>query len=87
VRKRPNLPEVVVNANGITKYFGEFAALSKVSLNLRKKEILGLLGPNGAGKTTFMKILLGLLPCDEGAIELLNVPIKSYKDRIKLNQE
>jgi ribosome-dependent ATPase len=84
VRKRPNLPEVVVNANGITKYFGEFAALSKVSLNLRKKEILGLLGPNGAGKTTFMKILLGLLPCDEGAIELLNVPIKSYKDRIKL---
>jgi ribosome-dependent ATPase len=87
VRKRPSLPEIVVNANEITKYFGDFAALSKVSLNLKKKEILGLLGPNGAGKTTFMKILLGLLPSDEGAIELLNIPIKSYKDRIKLKSK
>lgn len=84
IRKRPDLPEIVVNAKEITKNFGDFTALSEVSINLKKKEILGLLGPNGAGKTTFMKILLGLLPCDGGSIELLNTPIKSYRDRIKL---
>ena len=84
IRKRPDLPDVVVNAREITKNFGDFTALSEVSINLKKKEILGLLGPNGAGKTTLMKILLGLLPCDGGNIELLNTPIKSYRDRIKL---
>jgi ribosome-dependent ATPase len=86
-RKRPDLPEIVVNANNVSKQFGDFAALTNVSVKLKKKEILGLLGPNGAGKTTFMKILLGLLPCDGGSIELLGTAIRSYKDRIKLKSK
>jgi ribosome-dependent ATPase len=84
MRERSNLPEIVIDTKEITKHYGDFTALSGVSISLKKKEILGLLGPNGAGKTTFMKILLGLLPCDEGSIELLDTRIKSYKDRIRL---
>jgi len=74
----------VLKAENITKKFNQFVALDRVSLNLNSKEILGLLGPNGAGKTTFMKILLGLLPYDGGSLEMLNVMIKSYKDRLRL---
>jgi len=74
----------VLKAENITKKFNQFVALDRVSLNVNSKEILGLLGPNGAGKTTFMKILLGLLPYDGGSLEMLNVMIKSYKDRLRL---
>lgn len=85
--KHAGLPESIINVTGVTKKFGNFRALTDVSLTLRKNEILGLLGPNGAGKTTFMKVLLGLIPSDEGDMELLGTKIKGYKDRIKLKSK
>ncbi|WP_457621824.1 ATP-binding cassette domain-containing protein [Persephonella sp.] len=79
-----DMPDIVMEAKGLTKRFGKFTAVNKVSMILKKSEILGLLGPNGAGKTTFIKMLLGLYPIDEGELELLGKKIKSPQDRIQL---
>jgi ABC-2 type transport system ATP-binding protein len=50
----------IVRAEGVTKYYGDFAALSDVSFSIQKGSITGLIGPNGAGKTTTLKAILGL---------------------------
>jgi len=55
---------------GVSKRFGETAALDGVDLELRTGEVLALLGPNGAGKTTALSILLGLRRPDSGRAEL-----------------
>jgi ABC-2 type transport system ATP-binding protein len=52
----------IVNATGLTKYYGDFKALDGVDLAIQAGAITGLIGPNGAGKTTTLKALLGL--CD-----------------------
>jgi ABC-2 type transport system ATP-binding protein len=51
----------LIATRGLTKRHGRLTALSDVTLEVRKGEVLGLLGPNGAGKTTFIRLLLGLL--------------------------
>ena len=53
--------EAVVEALGLTKRFGSFAAADRVTFRIRRGEIFGLLGPNGAGKSTTFKMLCGLL--------------------------
>jgi len=51
----------VIEAKGLTKLFGDFAAAKDVSFAIRRGEIFGLLGPNGAGKSTTFKMMCGLL--------------------------
>ncbi len=51
--------EPVIEVENLTKYYGDFPAISDVSFTVDKGEILGFLGPNGAGKSTTMKILTG----------------------------
>ena len=58
----------MMRAEGITKSFGRFRALSDVSFSVRQGEILGLIGPNGAGKTTLFECLAGVLPADTGQV-------------------
>ncbi|MFT4633586.1 MAG: ABC-2 type transport system ATP-binding protein, partial [Crocinitomicaceae bacterium] len=54
----------VVQARGVSKHYGDFAALDNVSFNVDKGSIVGLIGPNGAGKTTALKAVLGLTDFD-----------------------
>ena len=54
----------------VTKFFGQRAALSRVSLSLPPGTALGLLGPNGAGKTTALRLILGHTAPNEGSIRL-----------------
>jgi ABC-2 type transport system ATP-binding protein len=68
-----SVPLVVVDR--LTKTYGRLAALSDVSLSIRRGEVLGLIGPNGAGKTTLFECLAGLLPYDAGAIALDGQPL------------
>jgi ABC-2 type transport system ATP-binding protein len=56
----------VIEANGLTKRFGNFVATDRVSFSVKRSEIFGLLGPNGAGKSTTFKMLCGLLKPSEG---------------------
>jgi len=54
----------------IAKRFGARQVVKSVSLELQSGEVVGLLGPNGAGKTTAFYMIVGLIPCDRGSIEL-----------------
>ena len=58
--------EIMVQANNITKFYGEYPAISNVSFTAKKGEIIGFLGPNGSGKTTTMRILTGYMPASSG---------------------
>src|ERR1700687_550104 len=56
----------MIEAAHLTKRFGPFAAISAVSFNVERGEIVGFLGPNGAGKSTTMRILCGVFPPTTG---------------------
>ncbi len=56
----------MIEVTDLTKYYGNFPAITDVTFSVNKGEILGFLGPNGAGKTTTMKILTGFMPPTSG---------------------
>ncbi len=60
--------QALLQLSGVGKHFGGLAALSEVSLHIRRGEIYGLIGPNGAGKTTLFNVITGLYQLDEGAL-------------------
>jgi len=60
----------VIEVNELTRYYGPKKAISNVSFNVKKGEILGLLGPNAAGKTTTMRILTCFMPPTSGSAKV-----------------
>jgi len=74
----------VVTIQGLTKYFGDFLALEKVDLTVKKGEILGFLGPNGAGKTTTIRCMLGLLKPTNGSVTMFD--LDSQKDKVAIHK-
>jgi ABC-type uncharacterized transport system ATPase subunit len=62
--------ETVLRLSNITRRFGDLLANDRISLELRRGEIVALLGENGAGKTTLMNILFGHYAADSGSIEV-----------------
>jgi ABC-2 type transport system ATP-binding protein len=63
--------EMVIDAQAVTKRFGSTIALDGFTMTVEQGQVHGFLGPNGAGKTTTLRILLGLLRADAGAIRVL----------------
>jgi ABC-2 type transport system ATP-binding protein len=61
-------PAKVLVVEGLSKAFGDYKAVDRVSLEVGAGEIFGFLGPNGAGKTTTIKMLVGLLKGDSGLV-------------------
>ncbi len=60
----------MIEARGLSKYYGDFAAVRDISFEVRKGEIVAFLGPNGAGKSTTMKMLTGYLSPSEGVARI-----------------
>ena len=73
----------LVQARGVSKYFGKVRAVDDVSFEIEKGRIMGLIGPNGAGKTTLLKALLGLTDCD-GELSVLGLdPFRQRKELMR----
>lgn len=77
--------EISVEAEDLTKTFGDFRAVDRVSFEVFKGEIFGFLGPNGAGKTTTMKILCGLLTPTSGTARVAGYDVSTEFDQIRKN--
>ncbi len=67
--------EPAIQATDLTKRFGSFTAVNRVSFAIGRGEIFGFLGSNGCGKSTTMKMLTGLLPATEGQARLFGDPV------------
>lgn len=67
----------------VSKSFGEFAAVSDLSLQVRPGRVFGLIGPNGAGKTTTIRMIVNITVPDSGRIRLFGQQMKTaMQDRI-----
>jgi ABC-2 type transport system ATP-binding protein len=62
-----------IRTEGLTKRYGELAALDHLDLDVSQGEVVGYLGPNGAGKTTTIRLLLGLIRPTEGRGEIFGL--------------
>ncbi|MGH9326465.1 MAG: ABC transporter ATP-binding protein [Terriglobia bacterium] len=60
----------MIEVQQLTKRYGPFVAVSGVSFEVSKGEVLGFLGPNGAGKTTTMRVITGYLPPTSGKVKV-----------------
>ncbi|HOK51506.1 MAG TPA: ABC transporter ATP-binding protein [Bacteroidales bacterium] len=61
----------------VSKFYGSYCALNRVSFSVPRGSIFGLLGPNGAGKTTTLRIINQILAPDEGQVLFENRPLRS----------
>ncbi|MCI0371951.1 MAG: ABC transporter ATP-binding protein [candidate division NC10 bacterium] len=65
----------MIEVDGLTKFYGQKAAIEEVSFEVAKGEVVGFLGPNGAGKTTTMRILACFMPPTSGTARLAGLDI------------
>lgn len=75
--------EPVIKVNGLTKVFGNFAAVNHISFEVERGEIFGFLGANGAGKTTAMRMLCGLSVPSGGTATVMGLDVKTQSEKIK----
>jgi len=74
---------VAVVAQDLTRTFGDFVAVDRVSFKVFEGEVFGFLGPNGAGKTTTIRMLTGLLPATAGTGTVAGLDIRTDRVAIK----
>jgi ABC-2 type transport system ATP-binding protein len=67
----------MIEVEGLVKTYGAVRAVSGLSLNVKKGEILGLVGPNGAGKTTTLRCMTGIIPPTSGRVSIAGFDLMS----------
>ena len=72
-----------LETNGLTRRFGDFVAVDRVTLDVGAGEIFGLFGANGAGKTTLIRMLCGLLPPTSGHARVADVDVGAQPRRLR----
>ena len=70
--------DVSIEVDGVSKFFGELAAVNDLSFSVNKGEVIGFLGPNGSGKTTTMRMLTSFYTPDVGAINIDGLDTKDH---------
>lgn len=73
----------MIRVQGLSKYYGDRAAIQDLNFEIQKGEIVGFLGPNGAGKTTTMKMLTGFMIPSEGHIEIAGLDVQAKPIEVK----
>ena len=76
------MSDLAIEVHGLTKRFGERAALTNVDLSVPRRSVFGFLGPNGAGKTTLIRLLLGLSQPTGGSMQLLGSPLPEAREAV-----
>ena len=71
----------MIEADGLGKFYGEFAAAQNISFSVPRGQVCAFLGPNGAGKSTTMKMLTGYLAPCEGQAKIAGFDVET--DRLK----
>ena len=77
----PRLGDLVLEAKGLRKSFGDRLLIDDLSFSLPKGGIVGIIGPNGAGKTTLFRMLVGQEKPDEGTLKLGDTVKLAYVDQ------
>lgn len=83
LRERAASTEKLIEADGLTKRFGDFTATDRVSFSVKQGEVFGLLGPNGAGKSTTFKMMCGLLTPTEGRARVMGIDLQNSPGRAR----
>lgn len=72
----------IIEVKNLTKKFGSFTAVDKISFSVNPAEIVGFLGPNGAGKTTTIQMLLDLVTPTSGTIKMFGKNTKKSREEV-----
>ncbi|MDH3983287.1 MAG: ATP-binding cassette domain-containing protein, partial [Gammaproteobacteria bacterium] len=75
--------DYAIEANGLSKHFGDLKAVSNLDLKVPRGQIYGFLGPNGSGKSTTIRMLCGLLTPTEGTANVLGTAIPGSARNLK----
>ena len=81
----PRLGTNVIQANGVSKAFGDKLLYENLNFNLPQAGIVGIIGPNGAGKTTIFKMIMGEQTPDKGSFEVGESAKIAYVDQSHSN--
>ena len=76
---------IAVSLHNLEKRFGDFIAVDRISLEVRKGEMFGFLGPNGAGKSTTIRMLCGIITPTAGSGSVAGFDIVREPEAIKRN--
>lgn len=77
------MKDIVISVRDLTKRFGDFTAVDRISFDVHKGEIFGFLGANGAGKTTAMRMLCGLSYPTSGSGMVAGFDVRTEGEKIK----
>ena len=77
------MSEPAIQAKDLTRKFGDFTAVDKISFDVRAGEVFGFLGANGAGKTTAMRMMIGLLSPTGGSARVAGFDVYTQAEQIK----
>ena len=83
----PRLGDVVINAEGVRKAYGERLLVDDMSFSVPKGAIVGIVGPNGAGKTTLFRMITGQEEPDTGTLEVGDSVRLAYADQVRSSLE
>jgi len=75
--------DVAIEVKDLTRRFGDFTAVDRISFDVRVGEVFGFLGANGAGKTTAMRMLIGLLEPSGGTARIAGHDVYAESEAIK----
>ena len=74
--------DIMIEANSLSKYYGDFIAVEDLNFKIRKGEVVAFLGPNGAGKSTTMKMLTGYLAPSSGVAKVCGMEVANNRELV-----